>query len=119
MSLMVVLLITVIGGRVMPMFTANGSGTPRIMNLEWLEKSVLGSTWLFVMLFITTLHTLLPAWLMGLLCLVTAVLQAIRIIRLRISVTWKVPLLWSLHLAYRSEERRVGKECRSRWSPDH
>ena len=20
---------------------------------------------------------------------------------------------------YRSEERRVGKECRSRWSPDH
>src|SRR4051812_11593551 len=23
------------------------------------------------------------------------------------------------HLAFRSEERRVGKECRSRWSPDH
>ena len=22
-------------------------------------------------------------------------------------------------LARRSEERRVGKECRSRWSPDH
>ena len=22
-------------------------------------------------------------------------------------------------LAYRSEERRVGKECRSRWSPYH
>ena len=22
-------------------------------------------------------------------------------------------------LASRSEERRVGKECRSRWSPDH
>ena len=22
-------------------------------------------------------------------------------------------------LAERSEERRVGKECRSRWSPDH
>ena len=25
----------------------------------------------------------------------------------------------SLHLAPRSEERRVGKECRSRWSPYH
>ena len=24
-----------------------------------------------------------------------------------------------LHLAARSEERRVGKECRSRWSPYH
>src|SRR6202050_5809798 len=23
------------------------------------------------------------------------------------------------HQPYRSEERRVGKECRSRWSPDH
>ena len=26
----------------------------------------------------------------------------------------EVPVLW-----YRSEERRVGKECRSRWSPYH
>src|SRR2546427_10134500 len=28
--------------------------------------------------------------------------------------------IWRLHeaLAARSEERRVGKECRSRWSPD-
>ena len=24
-----------------------------------------------------------------------------------------------LHMAWRSEERRVGKECRSRWSPYH
>ena len=23
------------------------------------------------------------------------------------------------HIEYRSEERRVGKECRSRWSPYH
>ena len=23
------------------------------------------------------------------------------------------------HVTYRSEERRVGKECRSRWSPYH
>ena len=25
----------------------------------------------------------------------------------------------SMELKYRSEERRVGKECRSRWSPYH
>lgn len=100
MSLMIVLFITVIGGRVMPMFTANGSGTPRTPNIEWLGKAVLGSTWLFVMLFITTLDSKLPAWLVGVLCLVTAALQATRIFRLRISVTWKHPLLWSLHLAY-------------------
>ena len=34
------------------------------------------------------------------------------------------PVLWSLlqammHQPIRSEERRVGKECRSRWSPYH
>src|SRR5256885_1929882 len=29
------------------------------------------------------------------------------------------PLYESLHAYVRSEERRVGKECRSRWSPDH
>jgi len=27
--------------------------------------------------------------------------------------------LWGLGLRARSEERRVGKECRSRWSPYH
>ena len=34
----------------------------------------------------------------------------------------KVKLILSLdelEKAYRSEERRVGKECRSRWSPYH
>src|SRR2546429_8619505 len=31
----------------------------------------------------------------------------------------KVPALAELHLPPRSEERRVGKECRSRWSPYH
>ena len=35
-----------------------------------------------------------------------------------------VMLLWALYPGnpsgyYRSEERRVGKECRSRWSPYH
>ena len=25
----------------------------------------------------------------------------------------------AVYLSSRSEERRVGKECRSRWSPDH
>ena len=28
-------------------------------------------------------------------------------------------LKWDHDMTPRSEERRVGKECRSRWSPDH
>src|SRR5256885_15548500 len=30
-----------------------------------------------------------------------------------------IGLAYMAYLAFRSEERRVGKECRSRWSPDH
>ena len=33
----------------------------------------------------------------------------------RIGRIWKIPR----EAVSRSEERRVGKECRSRWSPDH
>ena len=29
------------------------------------------------------------------------------------------PILQTLYETHRSEERRVGKECRSRWSPYH
>ena len=31
----------------------------------------------------------------------------------------KAPKSWKIYLLHRSEERRVGKECRSRWSPYH
>ena len=31
----------------------------------------------------------------------------------------KKELMTQFCIAYRSEERRVGKECRSRWSPYH
>src|SRR3712207_7711976 len=32
---------------------------------------------------------------------------------------WSADGTWTKLLARRSEERRVGKECRSRWSPYH
>ena len=31
----------------------------------------------------------------------------------------QVVFSWTGHVGARSEERRVGKECRSRWSPYH
>src|SRR5205823_10968968 len=53
-----------------------------------------------------------------------------------LGVPWPIPLVWLVVIVngrgvarlimrpwrkttYRSEERRVGKECRSRWWPDH
>src|SRR3712207_7989222 len=32
---------------------------------------------------------------------------------------WTPPLMFFITVKCRSEERRVGKECRSRWSPYH
>src|SRR2546425_6589561 len=37
---------------------------------------------------------------------------------LEVNVNPSTPLLWAIR-EQRSEERRVGKECRSRWSPYH
>ena len=34
-------------------------------------------------------------------------------------LTYLCPNHSLIHLPHRSEERRVGKECRSRWSPYH
>ena len=39
--------------------------------------------------------------------------------QLRDSVVAKASMLGYTHTHTRSEERRVGKECRSRWSPYH
>ena len=36
-----------------------------------------------------------------------------------VGVSRPTVLLWRERFARRSEERRVGKECRSRWSPYH
>ena len=50
-------------------------------------------------------------------------LKIVKIIDL-IMITIPFALCWELYYSYqvyakRSEERRVGKECRSRWSPYH
>lgn len=99
-SLMVVLFITIVGGRIMPMFTANGTMTPKVESIPWLERTSLGGMWLVVVIFMSTLDRYFPASMLAGLLMLTAALQALRAARWRIHVTWGVPLLWSLHLAY-------------------
>src|SRR5688572_31518725 len=41
------------------------------------------------------------------------------LLRLQLGVEALVARALAVQLDERSEERRVGKECRSRWSPDH
>ncbi|GGO70507.1 NnrS family protein [Bowmanella pacifica] len=98
MLMLVTLLMAVIGGRVIPMFTANGTGTTKVLPIAWLEKAALLCIWLLVLNVL--FGNLLPANVLGLLCLLAGSLHLCRWWRWRVWLTLAVPLLWSLHMAY-------------------
>lgn len=97
--MLVTFLMSVMVGRVGPMFTANGTQTPKVENIAWLDKLTNGS------IAVTTFYLLLHPFyqinlqVLGALCIFASLFQAIRIFRWRPWITIKVPLLWSLHLA--------------------
>ena len=98
--LLVTSLITVVGGRVIPMFSANGTGTPRVPPTPKLDKLVLVSTWLLALLFISQLQKWLPGYVMSGLFAISCLLHTWRAAHWRPQVTFGTPLVWSLHLAY-------------------
>lgn len=98
MVMLVVMLITVLGGRVFPMFTANGTGTKKVEGIRILEILTIASTALIALIYITGIT--LPALLQAVLLLLSALCHFIRLIRWRFWVTFKTPLVWSLHLGY-------------------
>ncbi|WP_100642535.1 NnrS family protein [Alteromonas facilis] len=96
MTLLVTFLVAFIGGRVIPMFTANGTKTTKVLPIKWLEMSALAS--LAVVLVLLLLKDVVDiATLTGIVCLKAAVIHTIRQWRWRIWVTLNVPLVWSLH----------------------
>ena len=97
---LITVLMSVVGGRVIPFFTASGTQTPKATPLPWLEYATLGSTWVMFFLFVTGAVYYIPPTVLGLLLWCCAAFHAIRVIRWRFTITLKVPLLWSLHLAY-------------------
>lgn len=98
MVLLVTLLMTVMGGRVIPMFTANGTKTERVAALPWLEKAAPASMLLVIAASINVipLNHQLTGWLFFL----AAACHGLRVLRWRPSVTLRTPLVWSLHLSY-------------------
>src|SRR5690606_41033877 len=68
--------------------STNGTMTPKVEAIPWLEKTVLGGMWLVVAVFLTTLDQYLPAPVLAALLMVVALA--------------------------RSEERRVGR-CGCGW----
>jgi uncharacterized protein involved in response to NO len=97
--MLVMLIVAIIGGRVMPMFTANGAGIEKPLPIAWLEKASLLSL-LAIVVFTFTGFDLLPRPLVIALLAVSALFNTWRFLRWKFWRCWHVPLLWSLHLAY-------------------
>ncbi|QFU74305.1 NnrS family protein [Halioglobus maricola] len=95
MVMLVTILMTVVAGRVTPMFTANGTGTERVPPLAWLENLSP------VVMLMALGAAMAPAgvWAAAILA-VAALCQGLRVARWRTWVTFATPLVWSLHLAY-------------------
>ena len=89
-----------IGGRVIPFFTQRGLGRPaQVPALPWLERLAQGGLVLLAGLTAGGL-TLQPHLWLGALCAAVALLHGVRLARWHDAGMWRVPLLWSLHLAY-------------------
>lgn len=97
MLLLITMLVLVLGGRVIPFFTANGTGSQRVLPLRWLEITAIGTVFLCMLVYLLDLS--LPPYAMAALFSLAAITNLIRCGRWRIWITMDVPLLWSLHLA--------------------
>lgn len=98
--LLITLLMTVIGGRVIPMFTANGTQTAKVPAIQWLDKAALANVWLLFALHFFMLTRFIPSIVLSVLFAIAAILVAVRGFRWKIWITFDVSLLWSLHIGY-------------------
>lgn len=95
-TLMAVLM-SVMAGRVVPMFTANGTKTEKVLALPLLEKLATGSLAVITLLLLIQPLLTVPAYVFGALFMFSGICQAIRWLRWKPWITLGVPLLWSIH----------------------
>lgn len=93
------LIIAILGGRVIPVFTANGTGQkkdPPIIGLEIV--SILSILLMMIIAFLG--FEQVDSNLLLIIALIAAIANGIRFTRWGIQHTLSIPLLWSLHLSY-------------------
>lgn len=93
-------LITVMGGRVFPFFTARATQSAKIEPILWLEKLSLVSIWLSVLAWLVLPRTPIANALLALLLVVAAGAHLYRLSRWNYKLTTSVPLLWVLYIGY-------------------
>ncbi len=97
--LLVIFLMSVMTGRVLPMFTANGTGTSKVLPIKALEIITNGS--IAIAMFSLLLQPFIGfnREFFAIVLLIAGISQAIRWFRMRPWITFGVPLLWSFHFA--------------------
>lgn len=98
MVLLVTLVMCLMGGRVFPMFTANGTQTPRVNAIPTLEKLSIASILAAVITGAGFVE--LPSIVVASIFFFASAIHAVRVFRWKIWVTLKTPLVWSLHISY-------------------
>ena len=90
-------LMSVMAGRVAPMFTANGTKTPKAVQIIWLDKITNGSLAVAMLSLLLEPVVGFSAMFFGVLLIIAGIFQTIRWLRWRPWITLNVPLLWSIH----------------------
>ncbi|MGE8409617.1 MAG: NnrS family protein [Pseudomonas sp.] len=89
-----------IGGRVIPFFTQRGlNRSAAVAPWPWLDWLLLGGSAVVAVLHAVGLALVPTVW-VGVLFAGLALLHLIRLVRWHDRGLWRVPLLWSLHVAY-------------------
>jgi uncharacterized protein involved in response to NO len=95
--ILVTFLMSVMAGRVAPMFTANGTKTPKVTPLPWLDKVTNGSLAIAMVSLLLQPVVGFSELFFGSLLIISGLFQTMRWLRWRPWITLSVPLLWSLH----------------------
>jgi uncharacterized protein involved in response to NO len=97
--LLFTILMSIIGGRVIPFFTQNGAKTGPILTPLWIEKLILPVGITGIAVFILGYFLALP-FTPGPIMIFAGFLHLLRFGFWKTIKTYKVPLLWSLHISY-------------------
>lgn len=95
--LLICTLISVMAGRVTPMFTANGTKTEKVKPLPWLDKVTNGSLFLLALIMLISAFVSISNHIIATFFFIAGISQLIRWLRWKPWITLSVPLLWSLH----------------------
>jgi len=95
------LIMTIMGGRVIPFFTASGTKTVKRENIQWIEWLSVISVGLLAFSFLFNLAASKDySIILSVLFFIAALTNFIRFSRWRFFSTINIPLLWSLQLSY-------------------